>query len=143
MRTTPTALERYTKLAVRHGLSLGALRSGNARDFAIVLAAAAQPFPPGRVFTEREVNELLRSFLAEAGAMLATDHVELRRWLVDLRLLQRDGFGRAYSAGTPEPEFVAAAEQLANADLAALADQARTREAALRAQRKQRWESSR
>jgi hypothetical protein len=142
MQSTPTAVERYAKLAVRRGVSLGALRSGNARDFAIVLAAAAQAFQPGRVFTEREVNDLLRGFLAEAGAMLATDHVDLRRWLVDSRLVERDGFGRAYSAGTPGPEFAAAATQLSGVDLAALARAARAEDAALRTQRKERWEKA-
>jgi hypothetical protein len=143
MRPAPPAVERYAKLAVRRGIALGSLRSGNARDFAIVLAAAAQPFQPGRVFTEREVNDVLRTFLAGAGAMLAIDHVELRRWLIDFRLLERDGFGRAYSAGTPEPEFAAATAELSTVDLAALASDARTGDAAARAQRKERWESSR
>jgi hypothetical protein len=143
MRSSPSAVERYTKLAVRHGISLGALRSGNARDFAIVLAAAAQAFRPGRVFTEREVNDLLRTFLEGAGAMLASDHVELRRWLIDFRLLERDGFGRAYSVGTPAPEFAAAVLELSTVDLAALARAARAGDAAARAQRKELWESSR
>ena len=129
MRSASSAVERYAKLAVRHGISLGALRSGNARDFAIVLGAAAQPFQPGRVFTEGELNDLLLTFLEEAGSMLATDHVELRRWLIDFRLLHRDGFGRAYSVGTPGPEFAAAAGELSS----------RPRPA----QRKQSWERAR
>jgi hypothetical protein len=141
--SSPGAAERYAKLAVRRDISLGPLRSGRARDFAIVLAAAAQPFRPGRIYTEREVNELLRTFLAEAGSMLATDHVELRRYLIDFRLLERDGFGRAYTAGTPAPEFTAAAAQLSNVDLAVLAREARAHEAAARAERKERWEQAR
>ena len=143
MRSTPPAVERYAKLAVRRGISLGALRSSNARDFAVVLAAAAQPFRAGHVFTEPEVNDLLRTFLEGAGAMLATDHVELRRWLIDFRLLERDGFGRAYSAGTPGPEFAAASAELSTVDVTALARGARAGDAAVRAQRKERWESSR
>ena len=143
MQSAPPAAERYAKLAVRRGIALGALRSGNARDFAIVLAAAAQPFQPGRVFTEREVNDMLRTFLAGAGAMLATDHVELRRWLIDFRLLERDGFGRAYAAGTPGPEFAAATAELSTVDLATLASDARTGDAAVRAHRKERWEKAR
>lgn len=138
----PPLAQRYATLAVRHGVSLGALHSAGGSDFAVVLAAAAQPFPPGRVFTEREVNDLLRTFLAGAGSMLATDHVELRRWLVDFRLLERDGFGRAYSAGVPAPEFAAALTQLAGLDLAALAHHAREREATARMERKQRWQKA-
>jgi hypothetical protein len=143
LRSAPPAVERYAKLAVRQGISLGALRSGSARDFAIVLAAAAQAFRPEQVFTEREVNDLLRAFLEGAGAMLASDHVELRRWLIDFRLLERDGFGRAYSAGTPGAEFTAASAELSTVDLAALARDARADDAATRARRKERWESSR
>jgi hypothetical protein len=141
--STATAAERYAVLAVRNGISLGALRSGSFRDFALVLGAAAQGFPHGRIFTEREVNDVLRTFLAEAGSMLATDHVELRRWLIDFSLLERDGFGRAYTAGAPATEFAAAAAELSKVDLALLAREARAREAAARAQRKERWEQGR
>jgi hypothetical protein len=129
---------RFATLALRRGLALGTLRSGRSTDFAVVLAAAAQGFHPDRAYTEREVNELLRAFLAGPGAMLATDHVELRRWLVDYRLLARDGFGRAYTVGTPSAEIVAAAAQLATVDLAAVAREAREHDAAVRAQRKAR-----
>jgi tRNA(adenine34) deaminase len=57
--------------------------------------------------------------------MLELDHVELRRTLVDLRLLARDGYGRAYRRVTPAPErFAAALSGLEGLDLAALsADQ--------------------
>ncbi len=37
--------------------------------------------------------------------MLAVDHVELRRWLVDNAVLARDGFGRAYTRGQPHDEI--------------------------------------
>jgi hypothetical protein len=136
----PAAADRFAALAVRRGLSLGALHSASARDFTLVLAAAAQAFPAGRNWSEREVNDRLRGFLATAGAMLATDHVELRRWLVDFRLLARDGFGRAYTAGSPAPEFAALTAELADVDLAGLATAARLRDAERREERKSRWE---
>ena len=142
-KPVPTAAQRYATLAVRQGISLGALQSNHARDFAVVVAVAAQAFEAGRVYTEREVNERLRAFLAGAGSMLATDHVELRRWLIDVRVLARDGFGRAYTVGTPGPQFAAVAAQLADVDLAALARDARAQEAAARAERKERWQKSR
>jgi hypothetical protein len=136
------ALERFAAIAVRRGVSLGAMQSTNARDFAIVLAAAAQGLPVGGEFSEREVNERLRAFLADAGAMLGTDHVELRRWLVDFRLLQRDGYGRVYRAGTPVPEIADVVSQLAGSDLAAVARAARNADAARRAERKERWQNA-
>ena len=46
--------------------------------FALLMAAAAHAFVPGRAYTEPEVNGCLRARLAGAGAMLDVDHVELR-----------------------------------------------------------------
>ena len=138
-----SAVDRFATLAVRRGVSLGALHSSNARDFALVLAAAAQAFPKGHVFGERAVNDLLRAFLGDAGALLATDHVELRRWLVDFRLLERDGYGRVYRAGTPMPEIALLVVQLTGTDLAAIARNARDGDAARRAERKDRWQNAR
>jgi len=142
-RRAQTAADRFAKLAIRRGISLGALQSASRNDFVLVLAAAARGFAAGRAYSEREVNEILRGFLGAPGAMLATDHVELRRWLVDFHLLERDGFGRIYTTGIPAPEFAVAAAQLAAVDLTALAGEARAREAAARAERKQRWEKAR
>src|SRR5664279_5619536 len=107
------AVDRFAALAVRQHLSLGVLRTANAGDFALVLAAAVQAFAPDRAYTEREVNDLLRAWLAHAGSMLAVDHVEFRRWLVDCRVLDRDGFGHAYRVGAPDPEIRAFAAELA------------------------------
>jgi hypothetical protein len=42
------------------------------------------------------VNGRLRDALAGDAAFLDTDHVELRRWLVDTGWWRRDGFGRRY-----------------------------------------------
>jgi hypothetical protein len=141
-KPAPAAIERFGALALRHDVSLGVLLSTHPRDFAIVLAAAAQWFPASRTFNEREVNALLRDFLAGAGSMLGTDHVELRRWLVDFHLLDRDGYGRAYMAGTPTADFADFARQLEGVDLLALARGAREEDATRRAQRKERWQKA-
>jgi len=138
-RRKPTAADRFAALAVRRGISLGVLCSSNARDFALVLAAASLAFPLRRTWSEREVNDLLRGWLEGAGAMLATDHVELRRWLVDVRVLARDGYGRVYEAGNPAPDIAALAAELAGVDLSELAQDARSRDAARRDERKARW----
>ena len=138
----PTAVDRYAALAVRRGVLLGALHSSSARDFALVLAAAGRAFPKGHDFSEREVNDLLRAFLDDAGSMLTTDHVELRRWLVDFRVLARDGYGRVYTAGTPTSEMAELVVQLAGIDLATVARAARARDAAQRAERKERWQNA-
>ena len=143
-RVVPTAAARLAALAVRRGISLAALQSTSRGDFSLVLAAAASGFVPERSYTEREVNERLRAFLVGAGAMLATDHVELRRWLVDCRVLERDGYGRAYAKGDrPDRDIAAATSELAGIDLAALARAAREADAARRAERKARWQAGR
>ena len=133
-------VERFSTLAVRRGMTLGALYSASASDFALVLAAAAAAFAPNRTYTEREVNDVLRGWLANPGAMLDVDHVELRRWLVDNRLLDRDGFGHAYTRGAPSPEAASLAAALEEFDLAEIARDARARDAATREQRKLQWE---
>ena len=137
----PAAVDRFAALALRRDVSLGVLLSTHPRDFAVLLAAAAQSFPSGREFSEREVNELLRTFLDNAGSMLGTDHVELRRWLVDFHVLDRDGYGRAYTAGTPTAELADLVRQLDGVDLLARARAAREGEAARRAERKARWQA--
>jgi hypothetical protein len=134
-----TAVDRYAALALRRDVSLGVLLSTHPRDFGVLLSAAAQGFPEGREFSEREVNDLLRAFLGGAGSMLATDHVELRRWLVDFHVLDRDGYGHVYTAGAPAADIAGHCKDLAGVDLAAVARAARDEEAARRAQRKERW----
>ena len=130
----------FRRLAVREGLTLGALHGGRRADFLVVTAAAALACVRGREYTEAEVNALLRDWLAGPGAMLSTDHVELRRWLVDCALLVRDGYGRRYARSDATGEWLAVLAALDGADLSAEAGAARAAEAARRAERKASWE---
>lgn len=136
------SLARLEALAVRQGLSIGVLASSSPADFALVLAAAAAAFAPGESLSERDVNERLRSFLAGAGAMLAVDHVELRRWLVDNAVLARDGFGRTYTRGEPREAVALAMTELAGADLGKIVAEARRRDADKREERKRLWQAA-
>lgn len=130
---------RFAALAVRRRLSLGVMHGAHPRDFALVLAAATRAFEDAREYRERDVNDVLRAWLADTGAMLDVDHVELRRWLVDTGVLARDGFGRAYTLGTPRADIATAMAALAPHDPAALAGAARAEDAARRAARKALW----
>lgn len=132
-------LATFRRLAIREGLTLGALHAGRRGDFLVVLASAALAVGRGREYTEAEVNAALRDWLAGPGAMLATDHVELRRWLVDSGLLERDGYGRRYARSGAAGEWVDVFVALEGADLAAEARAARSAEAARRAARKASW----
>ena len=136
---TNAYIERLEALAPRQGLSLGGMHSTSPADFALMLGAAAQSFAPGQVYTERDVNDRVRAWLAGGGAMLAVDHVELRRWLVDTGVLTRDGFGRAYTPGAASPAIAVAMAALVGHDLDANARAARERDAARREARKSQW----
>lgn len=93
------SLRPFEALALKSGASLGGL---TAPQRELTLALASRSIGAERGWTEREVNEALRGALARELAFLDIDHVELRRWLVDAGLWQRDGFGRDYRRVPPE-----------------------------------------
>lgn len=79
-------------------------------DMDVLLALAAAKFVPGRAYRERDVNDVLSSWLETFCLPGGADHVTLRRALVDARLLARDAAGTTYEARTQ-----AVAERLADA----------------------------
>ena len=89
---------RLESLVLKTGLHLGLLSDP---DRALVLALACA-IEPGQTLREDEVNRRLVDWLADVGQMLQTDHVELRRWLVDAGFVARDGWGYAYARGPAE-----------------------------------------
>jgi hypothetical protein len=107
---------RLESLVLKSALRIGLL---SAPDRALVLALAACAVEPARSLREDEVNRRLRDWLADVGAMLDTDHVELRRWLVDTGFVARDDWGHAYVRGAPQVEQ--ARRILGTADGSALA----------------------
>ena len=132
--STTSALERF---AIKRGLTLGNLIRA---DMHVALALAAPCLPSAAVLTEAQVNAALQDWLAGTGAMLAVDHVELRRALIDAGLWQRDGFGRAYRRAETyaDPELLGQVEALAALDAAQIIAAARVRDATERAQRRER-----
>jgi len=141
MTTSPDFLAAWRRLAVKHRVALGALAGSRADEFTAALVAASFALPADGSVAEREVNERLVGWLAGPGAMLSTDHVELRRWLVDLGLVERDGYGRAYRRAPPPPACRDAAAALAAVDPGAIATQARSDLARIRADRRARHEA--
>ena len=134
------AVARLRRLAVRDGLALGGLYSGRRTEFELVLATAAARFVGERAYSEAEVNAVLRDWLAAEAVMLGTDHVEVRRWLVDSGLLERDGYGRAYWRKRPVAAgFAAALDAIAGVDVAAVVAEARAADRAVRAERRARF----
>jgi hypothetical protein len=80
----------------------------------LALGIAAAAIAEGSEHSEPAVNAALKRCLAGEGAFLDTDHVELRRWLVDSGWWRRDGFGRAY-ARVPAAELPPALQALRQA----------------------------
>ena len=125
MSTDPThLLAEAAALITKQGVGLGVLPA-RTRQLALALAWAGLP---DTVMTEPQLNVALQAQLDGALGCLSTDHVELRRWLVDAGWLSRDGFGRAYrrvawtSLG---PGLQAPAQPFITIDVAAWAQQVR------------------
>jgi tRNA(adenine34) deaminase len=132
-------LRRLAELSRRQGLAIGTMLGAARRDLELLLASAALHLPVDEGLSEREASERLRDFLATAGAMLETDHAELRRWLVDLGFVERSDRGSDYRRAVLPAWLRAAAEQLEAQQLAEAVGQARAALASERQARKQAW----
>jgi len=149
--TTPTTPTTPTTAwlaghVVKDGVMLGGLTDPQ-RTAALALVWAA--LPPAAACTEAGINAVLKAQLEGAARSLDTDHVELRRWLVDTGFLQRDGYGRRYEQ-TALHALPPAAREAADQVLAALGDQApaawaaglRQERADSRASRRAAWQAA-
>jgi hypothetical protein len=90
----PDPFRELGHMVVKQGVGLGLLSPAK-RNLALAVGWAC--LPDGLGCDEREVNTLIKACLNDACQFLSTDHVELRRWLVDAGWLARDGFGRRYT----------------------------------------------
>jgi tRNA(adenine34) deaminase len=140
--TTAAWLDRLAQLAVRQGVHLASLQAKDGRDLELVFASAALHFPPDQLLDERGANAVLKAFLAETGAMLATDHVELRRWLVDTAFIRRSDYGTDYRRGAMPAWLQDAAQTLQPQQLARVVSEARQARESQRAARRQAWLAS-
>ncbi|MFN0184791.1 MAG: DUF2087 domain-containing protein [Aquabacterium sp.] len=135
-----TPHQRLLQLLPKEHVSLGGL-SETERGLALALVWAG--LPDGQVWTEPAVNQALKARLAAAARFIGVDHVELRRWLVDLQWLQRDDYGREYRK-VPQSALREAlrplADVVAGTDWDAQAQQLREGRAQARAERRAAWE---
>jgi Uncharacterized protein conserved in bacteria (DUF2087) len=136
----PERLAEAAAMVIKQHVGLGTVPE-RSRDLALALVWAGLP---DGVMDEKGINGALRAVLEDGvGAFLATDHVELRRWLADAGWLQRDGWGRAYERvafGAFEAERRAWVEPLLALDVNAWARGLRQQHAAERERRRARWE---
>ncbi len=135
-------VERYRKLAVKRGLTPGAMLEASPGDFDVLLLSMRREFPAARRCSEREVNELLYLWLQSAGGMLAVDHVELRRWLVDLMIVSRDAYGLAYELAPVPTRLAKLDEELTAVDFRREFRLANDQEMQKRAARKAAWQQA-
>ncbi len=135
-------LERIAQLALRHGVHLSTLQQKDGRDLELLFASATLAFPPDELLSEREANDILQRFLATAAVMVATDHVELRRWMVDTGFLRRSEFGTDYRRGAIPGWLSEAARTLDFDRIATTVAQARSAQETQREARRQAWLAS-
>ena len=139
MSARPDLFARLATLVAKDHVSLGGLSPA---DLQLALALVHATLPLSAPLSEREVNEALKAALAGAACGLATDHVELRRWLVDAGWLTRDGYGREYRvlAHTQLPaELAPLARTLATVDVGSWVAAERKRKQDQRRARHERW----
>ena len=144
-RTSITAeewLDRMSQLALRHGVHLSTLQQKDGRHLELFFAGAALAFPRDVSLSEHDANQILKRFLATAGVMVSTDHVELRRWMVDTGFLQRSDFGTDYRRGVIPEWLVDAAQALDFERIANVVSQARSANEAQRETRRRAWLAS-
>ena len=140
MVDTAVLMAQLAQLVVKQRVSLGCLAEEERRA-ALSLAWASLPAGPLR---EPEVNQALKLSLAGAACCLGTDHVELRRWLVDAGWLSRDGYGREYRKLAEADVYWANQPWAAvwrSVDAAAWVAEQREQHAARKMQRRQAWET--
>jgi hypothetical protein len=139
---SPEPLRDLAALVVKERVGLGGL-SAAYRSWALALVWSG--LPAQAAVTERQVNDVLKAQLAGPAAFLDTDHVELRRWLVDTGWLARDGYGREYRrvapASLPDAQR-ALAQALAHIEIGAWVAELRRSHQARRDARRDRWQAT-
>lgn len=131
---------RFRQLAIKRGLRPGALLDSAPQDLDILLVAMRKCIKAGVFQSETEINQSLKDWLLTAGAMMDIDHVELRRWLVDLHILRRDAYGKVYELAPLPGRLVAIDTAMAGADVLHEYRAANEHESRRRALRKAAWQ---
>lgn len=66
------------------------------KDTELLIALAAAYLDPQAVYTEKAINNEIREWMAGFTDSVTMDHVTLRRYMVDYRLVLRDDNGDRY-----------------------------------------------
>jgi hypothetical protein len=71
------------------------------RDREILMQSIVMRLDSARTYDEGEINDALKTWLREVAPAIDTDHVTLRRLLVDCGRLERRADGKVYQVGFP------------------------------------------
>ena len=71
------------------------------RDREILMKSVVMLMDSSLTYSEKEVNQVLQGWAREVAPAIDSDHVTLRRLLVDYGLLERTADGRKYRVGFP------------------------------------------
>jgi hypothetical protein len=113
------SLEEFVERVVKLGADRGPRGFPRAtRDREILMKSITLELDEKRTYSEREVNEQLKRWLREIAPAIESDHVSLRRTLVDYGHLERTRDGKQYRVGFP-PKSVAFDTEIYDIDLRA------------------------
>lgn len=125
------SVEEFVERLCRLGADRGPRRfPRNRRDRQILMKSILIRMDSGRSYTEPEINELIQAWKREIAPAISSDHVTVRRFLVDYGHLERTPDGGAYRVGFPTPPiaFDLEIDELdLPATIAAYIEQARSR----------------
>ena len=94
--------EEFVERLCRLGADRGPRRFPRARaDREILIKSIRLLLDSLRSYSEREINTALQAWNRDVAPAIETDHVTLRRLLVDYGHLERTADGRAYRVGFP------------------------------------------
>lgn len=91
--TAENFVKRLINLCLKSGLS-GFPKDETSQQ--ILLKSAALVFNPGLVYDEKQVNEILNTWIEGIGQAGKMDHGTMRRYMVDAGYLSREKDGSSY-----------------------------------------------
>ena len=97
-----TSAEEFVERLCRLAADRGPRRFPRARaDREILIKSIRLVLDSGRSYSEAGINAELEAWMRDVAPAIETDHVTLRRLLVDYGHLERTADGRAYRVGFP------------------------------------------
>lgn len=125
------SVEEFVERLCRLGADRGPRRfPRKRRDRDILMKSISMRLDSARTYTEREINQLVIDWKRDVAPAIDTDHVSIRRLLVDYGKLERTADGAHYREGFPlgEPLFDLEVDEIdLRATIAAYQDHQRRR----------------